>query len=359
MTETQKPRKFIHVDMDAFYASVEIREQPWLADKPIAIGGRAGGRGVLSTCNYIARQYGLHSAMPTHQALKLCPDVVLLPGQMSLYKEISQQVQAIFRRYTDLVEPLSLDEAYLDVTDSDLHQGSATRIAQAIRNDIFKETQLTASAGVAPLKYLAKIASELDKPNGLSVIAPEQVEQFISELELRKISGVGKVSAQRLSEHGYVYGRDILASNSEQLRLELGKLGEMLWRRCNALDSGRVSTHRVRKSVGVERTFAKDIGDSQLLGEKLIGLLPELKRRSDKVLAGEASIKTIGVKIKFSDFQQTTHDQQAQQIDEQVLMDLFSQAMLRGNGKAVRLVGLHIGLEYSKQRQEQMHLPLS
>lgn len=189
-----KPRKIIHIDMDCFYASIEIRDNPKLQGKPVAVGGSAQKRGVLSTCNYEARKFGLHSAMSTAQALKKCPHLILLPVNMSLYKQVSQQIHQIFQRYTSIIEPLSLDEAYLDVTDCQKCAGSATWIAQEIRQAIFNELHLTASAGIAPLKFLAKIASEQNKPNGQFVINPEQVEQFIYNLPLSKIPSVGKVT---------------------------------------------------------------------------------------------------------------------------------------------------------------------
>ena len=184
-----KYNKFIHIDMDCFYAAVEMRDNPELAKVPMAIGGNSN-RGVLATSNYIAREYGVRAAMSNYQAKKLCPHLRIVPGRMSLYKEISQQIRAIFARYTDLIEPLSLDEAYLDVTDCTQYKGSATLIAQQIRDDIFRETGLTASAGVAPIKFLAKIASDENKPNGQFVITPDKVDAFIEGLPLKKIPGV-------------------------------------------------------------------------------------------------------------------------------------------------------------------------
>ncbi|VEI43237.1 DNA polymerase IV [Citrobacter youngae] len=195
-------RKIIHVDMDCFFAAVEMRDNPALRDIPIAIGGSRERRGVISTANYPARKFGVRSAMPTGMALKLCPHLTLLPGRYEAYKEASRQIQAIFSRYTSLIEPLSLDEAYLDVTDSIHCHGSATLIAQEIRQTIFNELQLTASAGIAPVKFLAKIASDLNKPNGQYVITPADVPEFLKTLPLGKIPGVGKVSAAKLESMG-------------------------------------------------------------------------------------------------------------------------------------------------------------
>ncbi len=188
--------------MDCFYASVEIRENPTLQGKPVAVGGSSRQRGVLTTCNYEARKFGLHSAMPTAQAIKKCPNLILVPVNMPLYKQVSAQIHQIFQRYTSIIEPLSLDEAYLDVTDCTQCSGSATWIAQEIRQAIFDELKLTASAGVAPLKFLAKIASDMNKPNGQFVIQPHEVEQFVKTLPLKKIPGVGKVTSERFIENG-------------------------------------------------------------------------------------------------------------------------------------------------------------
>ena len=183
--------------MDCFYAAIEIRDRPELANKPVAVGGRPNGRGVLTTCNYVARKYGLHSAMPSAQALKLCPKVVLLPVHMDKYKKASTEIHKIFQRYTQLIEPLSLDEAYLDVSEVDLHQGSATLIAKSIRKDIYEQQKLTASAGIAPNKFLAKVASDWNKPNGQFVITPDDVNDFVSALPVGKIPGVGPVTQNK------------------------------------------------------------------------------------------------------------------------------------------------------------------
>ncbi|WP_411991818.1 DNA polymerase IV [Agarivorans sp. DSG3-1] len=350
-------RKIIHVDMDCFYAAVEMRDQPELANVPLAVGGMRSGRGVLTTCNYIARQYGIRSAMPTHKAMQLCPDLVLVPPRMAAYQDASQQVQAIFHDYADAIEPLSLDEAYLDVTSSQACRGSATLIAEQIRQDIFDKTGLTASAGVAPVKFLAKIASDLNKPNGLFVIKPEQVSEFIETLALEKISGVGKVSIEKLHHQGLYTGGDIRRAERDKLKQIFGKFGEMLWMRCQGVDERAVSNDRQRKSVAVERTFAQDEGDQGILVERLMALLPELKRRSEKHLK-QAKMNKLGVKVKFADFQQTTKEKQCQQIDETTLLELFNEALARGKGKAVRLIGLHIGLAPEQQNQSpQLILP--
>ncbi len=337
-------RKIIHVDMDAFFVSVEIRDNPGLKDKPVAVGGSRVERGVLSTCNYIAREYGVRSAMPTSLALRKCPELILLPGRMQVYKEVSTQIRAIFERFTQIIEPLSLDEAYLDVTNSTLHQGSATLIAQDICDTIYRELNLTASAGVAPIKFLAKIASDINKPKGIFVIRPKDVNTFIDDMPLNKIPGVGKVTFEKLKQHNLIYGKDIKACEEVRLIKQFGKLGTLLWNRCHGIDEREVVTSRVRKSVGVERTFPRDIDDLSSLNKILFEkLLPELKTRAAKYLVTR-SIQKIGIKVKFNDFQQTTKEFTFHQFDERLFSELLIEALDRGKGKKVRLLGAHIGL---------------
>ena len=274
---------------------------------------------------------------------------------MEVYKAISQQIRAIFTRYTELIEPLSLDEAYLDVTECQQCNGSATLIAEQIRADIVAETGLTASAGIAPIKFLAKIASDENKPNGQCVIPPHQVSAFIDVLPLKKIPGVGKVTQQRLLAMGLEYGRDIKALSETQLRQSFGKFGAVLWRRCQGIDERRVETDRVRKSIGVETTFAEDTLDldtlKQVIKEKL---LPELTRRAQPYL--QRGFNKLGVKVKFYDFTQTTKECQYQHIDLPVFEELLIEAMARQKFKPVRLVGLHLGLNEKSNTQAQLGL---
>ena len=343
--------------MDAFYVSAEIRDNPKLQGLPVAVGGKSDCRGVLSTCNYEARKFGVRSAMATANALRLCPQLVVVPGRMSVYKEISEQIREIFERYTSLIEPLSLDEAFLDVSDCKLLHGSATLIAQDIRNEIFKKTGLTASAGIAPIKFLAKIASDENKPNGQCVITPDDVIPFIEQMELKKISGVGKVTLKKLNNIGLFTGKDVRESNEAFLTQRLGSYGSVLWKRCQGIDERNVETTRIRKSVGVERTFSEDISDIEqlkdLMKEKLI---PELIRRSEKHL-NTRTISKLGVKVKFDDFIQTTKELKYATFDEAVFEALLEEATERGDGKAVRLLGVHIGLnDVSDEVAEQLEL---
>ena len=350
-------RKIIHIDMDCFYASIEIRDKPELRHKPVAVGSLASQRGVLSTCNYVARQFGLHSAMPTAQALKLCPNLVLLPVNMPLYKQVSQQIQQIFLRYTDLIEPLSLDEAYLDVTDCAKCSGSATWIAQEIRQAIFQETGLTASAGIAPLKFLAKIASDQNKPNGQFVIKPEEVEIFIKQLPLRKIPGVGKVTTQRLQQMGLETCLDIQQFDYHVLINQFGKIGQRIWQFSQGIDERLVQPHREPKSIGIERTLMKNIWQAEQgieVIQRLYPLLLQRIKRACPTIPLEQFCK-IGVKLKFDDFHTTTLEKSAVECSLENFIQLLMQIWQRCQNRSVRLVGLHVNIP-TMTEQKQMSL---
>ncbi|QDF67882.1 DNA polymerase IV [Shewanella sp. SNU WT4] len=336
-------RKIIHIDMDCFYAAVEMRDNPELQGKPIAVGGNKDRRGVISTCNYQARAFGVRSAMASAYALRLCPALILVPGRMAVYKQVSEQIRAIFLKYTDKVEPLSLDEAYLDVSDSHYCHGSATLIAAAIRQDIFEQTGLTASAGIAPLKFLAKVASDLNKPNGQYVIRPEQVDSFIKPLVLTKIPGVGKVTAQKLEQLGLVTCADIQAYDKHKLVQQFGKFGQSLYQRAHGIDERDVSPDRIRKSVGVETTLGQDISTLAQCQQVLAKLIPELDRRIQASADGRVIAKQV-VKLKFSDFKQTTIEHRQDQLSVKLFYQLLEQALVRSHGRGIRLVGIAVGL---------------
>lgn len=350
-------RKIIHVDMDCFFAAVEMRDNPALRDIPVAIGGSRVKRGVISTANYPARKFGVRSAMPTAMALKLCPHLTLLPGRFDAYKEASNQIRDIFSRYTTLIEPLSLDEAYLDVTDSPQCQGSATLMAQEIRETIFRETQLTASAGVAPIKFLAKIASDLNKPNGQYVITPADVPAFIRTLPLSKIPGVGKVSAAKLDTLGLRTCEDVQNSDLAMLLKRFGKFGRVLWERSQGIDERQISSERLRKSVGVERTLLDDIHQWEECEAIIENLYAELERRLLKVKP-DLLIARQGVKLKFADFQLTTQEHIWPRLNKADLLATARKAWdERRSGRGVRLVGLHVTL-LDPQMERQLVLGL-
>lgn len=336
-------RKIIHIDMDCFFAAVEMRDNPALREVPLAIGGAADRRGVISTCNYVARRFGVRSAMPSALARKLCPPLVLIPGRMAVYKETSRQLRAIFLRYTEQVEPLSLDEAYLDVTQSPRCGGSATLMAAEIRAAISAELGLTASAGVAPNKFLAKLASEQRKPDGLFIIRPDEVEAFTCLLPLGKLPGVGRKTAERLEAQGLFTCEDARALAPEELQSRFGKLGEMLTSRIWGLDEEPVQAQRVRKTVGVETTLASDLCDELACMEVLNRLLPELERRFQQVCPAE-QLMGQGIKLKFADFHQTTVYRSQGGYQAELFIPLLKEGLLRAQGRSVRLLGLVVGL---------------
>ncbi|HDG1701380.1 TPA: DNA polymerase IV [Kluyvera ascorbata] len=337
-------RKIIHIDMDCFFAAVEMRDNPALRDIPIAIGGSRVQRGVISTANYPARKFGVRSAMPTGMALKLCPHLTLLPGRFEAYREASNHIREIFSRYTSLIEPLSLDEAYLDVSDSPHCHGSATLMAQEIRQTIFKELSLTASAGVAPVKFLAKIASDLNKPDGQFVLTPDEVPAFLKTLPLGKIPGVGKVSAAKLESMGLRTCEDVQKSDLAMLLKRFGKFGRILWECSQGIDEREIHNDRQRKSVGVERTLEEDIHDWADCEAIVERLYPELERRLAKVRP-DLRIARQGIKLKFNDFQQTTQEHVWPKLTKDDLLATAYKAWHeRRAGRGVRLVGLHVTL---------------
>ncbi|MCK8073410.1 DNA polymerase IV [Vibrio sp. 1CM23M] len=348
----EKVRKIIHVDMDCFYAAVEMRDNPAYRNRPLAVGGHEKQRGVLSTCNYEARKFGVRSAMPTGKALQLCPNLLVVPGRMSVYVEISKKIREIFSRYTSIIEPLSLDEAFLDVTDSKQCHGSATLIAESIRRDIWNELNLTASAGIAPIKFLAKVASDLNKPNGQFVIPPQDVQAVIDELPLEKIPGVGKVSIEKLHQAGFFTCKDIKESDYRDLLLKFGRQGASLWKRSHGIDDREVIIERERKSVGVERTFTQNISTYaecwQVIEDKLF---PELETRLEKASPSKAIIKQ-GIKLKFADFQQTTIEHIHASLDREHFKELLSEILKRQKGREIRLLGLSVMLQPKDQMRQ-------
>ncbi|MFN8769876.1 MAG: DNA polymerase IV [Neisseriaceae bacterium] len=299
-----KLRKIIHIDMDCFYAAIEMRDNPKLKDKPVAVGG-LGERSVLCTANYIARKFGVRSAMPTQKAMQLCSDLVVLPVNMAKYKQVSSEIQKIFYQFTDLVEPLALDEAYLDVTNDSEFNNSATLIANQIKNLILQHTQLASSAGIAPNKFLAKIASGWEKPNGLYTIAPEQVENFMYNLPVEHLFGVGKVTLSKLHGMNIKTCNDLQNTTLPILVHNFGKFGKTLYYQSRGIDNRSVNPNRERKSMSVETTFDNDIDDIDVLIINLKTLYSQLNLRLNK-LNMTNSIKNQFIKIKYHDFKVKT-----------------------------------------------------
>ncbi len=291
-------RKIVHIDMDAFFASVEQLDNPALRGKPIAVGG-GSERGVVAAASYEARKYGVRSAMSGRQAKKLCPELIFVSSNGSRYREVSEQIREVFHEYTDLVEPLSLDEAYLDVTQNKKGMISATQIAEEIRQKIEHKTKLTASAGISINKFLAKVASDYNKPNGQKTIPPEEVLDFMEALDVRKFHGIGKVTADKMYRQGIYTGADLKARTQEDLTSRFGKSGQYYHNVVRGIHTSEVKPVRIAKSVGAERTFTKNLSSEIYMEERLEDIVKALqKRMGKKKVVG----KTVTLKIKYSDF---------------------------------------------------------
>ena len=289
--------------MDAFFASVEQRDFPEYQGKPLIVGGPPEKRGVVAAASYEVRQFGVHSAMPSAQAKKLCPEAIFVYPRFEAYRECSQHIRDIFQRFTDKIEPLSLDEAFLDVSESTLFDGSATLLAKEIKRLIKEELNLVASAGVSYCKFLAKIASDLDKPDGLSVIRPEQAEQFLQTLPVRKFFGIGKATEAKMNKLGIYTGNDLKQRNKQQLQQHFGKSGGFYYDIVRGIDNRPVRTSRVRKSIGKETTFASDLLDK----DEMWQVLEKLTRRVANLLEDRNfAAHTLTLKVKYANFQQIT-----------------------------------------------------
>ena len=351
-----KPRKIIHIDADCFYAAVEMREDPSLYGRPVAVGGDARERGVVATCNYEARSWGVHSALSTAQALKLCPDLIVIRPRMELYRQVSQQIHAILQDYTEQIEPLSLDEAFLDVTDSDSCRGSATLMAEEIRSRVWQDLRVVVSAGVAPNKFLAKIASDWRKPNGLFVITPDEVDDFVLQLPVRKLHGVGKVTAKKLERMGIHDCAALRQTDRLELVRRFGKFGERLWQLAHGVDERPVEANSRRQSVSVEETYSEDLPDLKACLAKLPELMASLERRMSW-LDDHYRVDRPHVKIKFHDFTQTTLEQAGALVSQERFAMMLAAAYARGS-KPVRLLGIGVRLEDLKGRAQQLELEL-
>lgn len=336
-------RKIIHCDCDCFYAAVEMRDDPRLRALPLAVGGAAGQRGVVATCNYEARRFGVRSAMPTAQALRLCPGLQVLRPDMEKYRQASRQILSIYRDYTDLVEPLSLDEAYLDVSNAPHRHGSATLIAQEIRRRIAAEVGITASAGVAPNKFLAKVASDWNKPDGLFVILPQQVDEFVAALPVQRLFGVGKVMTEKLHARAIRTCGDVRGLSLTALQQQFGRLGENLYWLCRGIDRRAVCPESPRKSVSVETTYARDLPHLSACQAELPQLFAALQARAGRAGALE-HIHKLYVKLRFSNFRITTVECVGRQLDAATYADLLAAGYRRG-GLPVRLLGLGVRLQ--------------
>jgi DNA polymerase-4 len=336
-------RKIVHCDCDCFYASVEMRDDPSLRGRPLAVGGRPEHRGVIATCNYEARRYGVHSAMSSALAMRKCPELLIMPPAMEKYRVASRQIMAIYRDYTPIVEPLSLDEAYLDVTQATRCKGSATLMAAEIRERVRETVGVTVSAGVAPSKFVAKIASDWKKPDGLFVVRPHEVDAFVAALPVRKIFGVGKVTAAKLEKLGIETCLDLREWALVDLHRRFGAFGRRLYDLSRGIDHRAVEPDQERKSVSVETTYVTDLRTLDACAAEIRQLAEQLDARIERVGAASA-IRKLYVKIRFADFQRTTVECVAAQTDLPTFLALLEKGFARRN-RPVRLLGVGVRLE--------------
>ena len=343
MKKEDKIRKIIHIDMDAFFAAVEIRDNPEYKGKPIIVGGAPNSRGVVSTCSYEARKFGIHSAMPSSKAHRLCPQAIFVKPHFEAYRLASQQIRKIFFEYTDLVEPMSMDEAYLDVTNNKKNIPSATEIAIEIKQKILETTKLTASAGVSYNKFLAKIASDFDKPDGLVVITPKDAEKVLENLPIGKFHGIGKVSEQKMQKIGIRNGADLKKWSLKDLVKHFGKMGEFYYYVVQGIDNRQVQPNWIRKSLGHERTFSEDISDLKRLTEFL---KISSSKISERMIKEKFKSRTLTLKIKYDNFDLITKSKTFSiSFDKEneifsIACELLHQSV---NGKnKIRLLGLSV-----------------
>ncbi|WP_281349586.1 DNA polymerase IV [Fulvivirga aurantia] len=352
-------RKIIHIDMDAFYASVEQRDNPELRGKPIAVGG-SSERGVVAAASYEARKYGVKSAMPSKIAARKCPHLIFVKARFDAYKAVSQEIRNIFYEYTDLVEPLSLDEAYLDVTTNKKEMPSATIIAQEIRRQIKVQTGLTASAGISMNKFLAKTASDVNKPDGYFLVAPDDAEAFVEKLPIERFFGIGKVTAERMHKMGINTGLDLKKWSEYSLIDRFGKSGRYYYRIARAIDNREVNPNRIRKSLGAENTFSKDLLTREEILDQLSKINETLKGRIER---SKTKGKTLTLKVKYTDFQQITRSKTVDywiETPEQIATLYDELVELVTLDKGIRLLGLALSnLNHDLVKEEEKSVQLT
>jgi DNA polymerase-4 len=344
MASATNHRKIIHIDMDAFYASVEQRDNPDLRGRPLVVGGLPEGRGgVVATASYEARKFGIRSAMSSKQALQLCPHAVFVRPRFAVYKEVSKHIREIFSRYTDLIEPLSLDEAYLDVTEDKLGVGSAIEVAQQIKQAIQDELNLTASAGVSINKFVAKIASDINKPNGLKFIGPSAIESFMEQLPVEKFHGVGKVTAEKMKKMGLHTGADLKKLTEDDLVKSFGKAGRFYYQIVRGIDNRPVQPHRETKSMGAEDTFAYDLTEPEEMNTELDKIAQTV---ADRLARYSLKGRTVTLKVKYSSFKQITRNQSlAYPVGDVNALSRIAKDLLAATGLEevkIRLLGISV-----------------
>ncbi|MCZ2722136.1 DNA polymerase IV [Marinomonas sp. 15G1-11] len=348
-------RKIIHIDADCFFAAVEMRDNPKLRDIPLAIGGAANSRGVISTANYVAREYGVRSAMSSAQAVRQCPHLTIIPGNMQKYRDVSQKMRQIFSEYTSIIEPLSLDEAYLDVTDISLCRGSATLMAEEIRQKIEASTGITVSAGIAANKFLAKVASDWNKPNGLFVVVPSNQAEFVKTIPIKRIWGIGKVGQEKLNKLGVVTCGDLQQLDFTILSQQFGRFAHRLSQLALGIDEREVQVNRIRKSFSIEHTYEKDLASTEACLMQVPKLMEELRRRMENKKSTLNPSKFY-VKVKFDNFQQTTVEKAYQKGQEYTFFIMLMKEAISRQNRPVRLLGL--GYRLTSNDSMQLSLPL-
>ncbi len=351
MRSEAKPRVIIHLDMDCFYAAIEVRDRPSLRGKPVGVGGARDRRGVLTTCNYEARKFGVRSAMPTFMALQRCPNLIVLPTRFDVYRREAATIRGILHRFTSVIEPLSLDEAYLDVS---AHPGAPGPLAQVIRGMIFRKTKLTSSAGIGPNKLIAKIASEINKPNGQLEVTAEQVPEFIEKLAVRKIWGIGEKTEKKLEELGVKTCGELQRFSRAELVDLFGKFGLELYDLCRGIDNRPVEPDRPRKSLSTEETFSVDLTTLEQCEEQMAELFQELMADLEQKETTR-DVTKIFVKLKFNDFTRTTAERAGLAPNLQDFRGLLTEAFAR-TGKPVRLIG--VGVRFAEPAPADAQLPL-
>lgn len=336
-------RKILHVDLDAFYASVEQRDDPRFRGKPLVVGGLPQARGVVVAASYEARKFGIHSAMPSYQALQKCPNLIFVPPRFEVYRSISTQIHTVFKRYTDLVEPVALDEAFLDVSQNKLELPYATTIAKQIKAEILAQTGLTASAGVSFNKFLAKMASGMNKPNGLTVILPEHAADFVAALPIEKFHGIGQVTATKMHNLGIHTGADLKRYSEDDLVRHFGKVGRFYYLIARGEDNRIVEPNRERKSIGAETSFTKDLDEEQVMLLELENIAQTLQHRLE---SHQALGRTITLKVKFTDYQLFTRSRTvAASIGEAQAISRLAKELLTAislEERSVRLLGISL-----------------
>ena len=352
-------RKIIHQGLDAFFASVEQRDHPGYRGKPLVVGGTPSGRGVVAAASYEARKFGIHSAMPSRLAKQKCPQLIFVPPRFEIYRSISKQIHQIFERYTDLVEPVALDEAYLDVTENKQGLTYATTIARHIRADIYAQTNLTASAGVSFNKFLAKMASGINKPNGMTVILPKDAEAFVEALPIEKFHGIGKVTAQKMHDLGIFSGADLKRRSHLELVQHFGKVGSFYYKIARAEDDRIVEPNRIRKSIGAETSFAEDLSDRAIMLTEIETIAQTVKQRLESHQTGG---RTLTLKVKFANYQQITRSKTVtdsiRELDTilTVANELFRAIDL--DNRSIRLLGISLSNLDNIKPSQVLQLPL-